>query len=106
MGVPALFRYFTLIPTLKSCYLFPKFQNLHTFSHPPFVIVTSIQRWLSRKYGKIVMPVIEEFPVKVPSASGIEGEFDEMVSLPSLSLSPPLPDDKLTKKNRLANNSL
>jgi len=25
------------------------------------------------------MPVIEEFPVKVPSASGIEGEFDEMV---------------------------
>jgi hypothetical protein len=38
-------------------------------------------RWLSRKYGKIVMPVIEEFPVKVPSASGIEGEFDEMVRL-------------------------
>ncbi|GAA5956490.1 hypothetical protein JCM3765_003461 [Sporobolomyces pararoseus] len=40
--------------------------------------VPALFRWLSRKYGKIVMPVIEEFPVKVPSASGIEGEFDEM----------------------------
>lgn len=40
--------------------------------------VPALFRWLSRKYGKIVMPVIEEFPVRVPSASGIEGEFDEM----------------------------
>lgn len=34
------------------------------------------------------MPVIEEFPVKVPSASGIEGEFDEMVSLRAMALRP------------------
>jgi len=36
-------------------------------------------RWLSKKYGKIVMPVIEEHSIKIPSASGIPGEFDELV---------------------------
>ncbi|GAA5941721.1 ssRNA exonuclease RAT1 [Sporobolomyces koalae] len=40
--------------------------------------VPALFRWLSRKYGKIVMPVVEEFPVRVPSASGVDGEYDEM----------------------------